>query len=155
MDVHVVPLFVVFHTPPVARPMYIVLGSFSTTAMSSIRPPIFAGPMGRQTNGRRIGSSDWLTGGGRAGTGGGPWASRVCAANAHNPSRSHVPAGTRTTRRFTNVSSIGVSAAEVHLRRLPGFGGDLPVRVFLELEHLRREVGREARTLRVVIAHEL
>src|SRR3954453_3748497 len=107
MEVQVVPLLVVFHTPPVARPMYIVLGSLSTTAMSSIRPPMFAGPIERQTKGRRIGSSDWLTGGGRVGTAGGPCASRACAASAHSPSPSHVPAGTRTTRRFTNVSSIG------------------------------------------------
>ena len=35
---------------------------FSTTAMSSTRPPMLAGPMPRQTKRRSIGSSDQLTG---------------------------------------------------------------------------------------------
>src|SRR5262245_32665772 len=39
------PSSVVFHKPPVAAAMYIVLGLFSMTAMSTIRPPLLAGPM--------------------------------------------------------------------------------------------------------------
>src|SRR6266516_2503392 len=58
----VVPLFVDFQTPPVAKPTWITYGLFSTTAMSSMRPPMLAGPMPRQTKRRNIGSSDQLTG---------------------------------------------------------------------------------------------
>src|ERR1041384_7686170 len=43
----VVPAFVVFHTPPVAAPTYNVDGLPSTTAKSSIRPPMIAGPIER------------------------------------------------------------------------------------------------------------
>src|ERR1700724_4327249 len=42
--VHVVPLFVVFHTPPAATPTKTMFGLLSTTATSSMRPPITAGP---------------------------------------------------------------------------------------------------------------
>src|SRR6266851_6272362 len=45
----VVPLFVVFHTPPEAAPTYTMLGLLSTTAKSSIRPPIVAGPSSRNS----------------------------------------------------------------------------------------------------------
>src|SRR5258708_13455362 len=45
--VQVVPLFVVFHKPPDAAATYIELGLPSTTAMALIRPPMFAGPIGR------------------------------------------------------------------------------------------------------------
>src|SRR6266550_4540312 len=41
---HVVPLLVVFHTPPEAVPTYTMFGLLSTTAKSSMRPPIVAGP---------------------------------------------------------------------------------------------------------------
>src|SRR5216683_2957371 len=37
---HVVPLFVVFHSPPDAAPTYTTFGLLSTTAKSSMRPPI-------------------------------------------------------------------------------------------------------------------
>src|SRR5690348_5147757 len=46
---HVVPLFVVFHTPPDAVPTYTMFGLLSTTAKSSIRPPITAGPISRNS----------------------------------------------------------------------------------------------------------
>src|SRR5579863_9189937 len=46
---HVVPLFVVFHTPPDAVPTYTMFGLFSTTPKSSIRPPITAGPISRNS----------------------------------------------------------------------------------------------------------
>src|SRR5216683_6307362 len=45
----VVPLFVVFHTPPEAAPTYTMFGLLSTTAKSSMRPPITAGPISRNS----------------------------------------------------------------------------------------------------------
>ncbi len=45
----VVPLFVVFHTPPEAVPTYTMFGLLSTTAKSSMRPPIVAGPISRNS----------------------------------------------------------------------------------------------------------
>src|SRR4051812_35126231 len=123
MDVHVVPLLVVFQTPPVAKPTYIVLGSLSTTAMSSTRPPTFAGPMDRHTKGRRMGSSDWLMGAGSGGAGGGPCANRPCAAAAHSATPAHVHGRARTNPRFKKRTPRKPSrlVAERHLRHLPGF----------------------------------
>src|SRR5260370_39227657 len=46
---HVVPLFVVFHTPPEAVPTYPMFGLLSTTAKSSMRPPIVAGRISRNS----------------------------------------------------------------------------------------------------------
>src|SRR5437016_14341589 len=46
---HVVPLLVVFQTPPEAVPTYTVFGLLSTTAKSSVRPPIVAGPISRNS----------------------------------------------------------------------------------------------------------
>src|SRR5260370_2582009 len=48
-DSQVVPLFVVFQTPPEAVPTYTVFGLLSTTAKSSMRPPIVAGPISRNS----------------------------------------------------------------------------------------------------------
>src|SRR5437868_5867718 len=45
--VHVVPAFVVFHTPPAATPTYHVFLSRGLTAMSLMRPESIAGPIGR------------------------------------------------------------------------------------------------------------
>src|SRR5439155_25216823 len=45
----VVPLLVVFQTPPEAVPTYTMLGLLSTTAKSSMRPPIVAGPSSRNS----------------------------------------------------------------------------------------------------------
>src|SRR5690242_5595432 len=45
----VVPLFVVFQTPPEAVPTYTIFGLLSTTAKSSMRPPITAGPISRNS----------------------------------------------------------------------------------------------------------
>src|SRR5258705_8131782 len=47
--VHVVPLLLVFHTPPAATPTKTIFGLLSTTAKSSIRPPITAGPISRSS----------------------------------------------------------------------------------------------------------
>src|SRR5271165_7378058 len=46
----VVPLLVVFHTPPDATPTNTMFGLLSTTAKSSMRPPITAGPSSRNSN---------------------------------------------------------------------------------------------------------
>src|SRR6266852_3680601 len=46
---HVVPLLVVFHTPPDAAPTKTIFGLLSTTAKSSMRPPITAGPTSRSS----------------------------------------------------------------------------------------------------------
>src|SRR5436305_6332862 len=48
---HVVPLLVVRSTPPVPTAAKIVYGSFSLTAKSAMRPPMFAGPIARQRRG--------------------------------------------------------------------------------------------------------
>src|SRR5229473_4969277 len=45
----VVPLLVVFQTPPEAVPTYTMFGLLSTTAKSSMRPPIVAGPISRNS----------------------------------------------------------------------------------------------------------
>src|SRR5579859_486561 len=47
--VQVVPLLVVFHTPPAATPTKTIFGLLSTTAKSSMRPPITAGPISRNS----------------------------------------------------------------------------------------------------------
>src|SRR6266481_7559818 len=57
--VHVVPLLVVFQTPPAATPTNTMFGLLSTTAKSSIRPPITAGPISR--NSRLLSLSTALT----------------------------------------------------------------------------------------------
>src|SRR5206468_2344112 len=54
----VVPLLVVFHTPPEAVPTYTIFGSLSTTAKSSMRPPITAGPISRSLTVIRLAGSD-------------------------------------------------------------------------------------------------
>src|SRR5689334_13481779 len=45
----VVPLLVVFQTPPEATPTKTMLGLDSTTAKSSMRPPMTAGPISRNS----------------------------------------------------------------------------------------------------------
>src|SRR5580693_7285691 len=45
----VVPLLVVFQTPPEAVPTNTMFGLLSTTAKSSMRPPITAGPISRNS----------------------------------------------------------------------------------------------------------
>src|SRR5215468_9499381 len=45
----VVPLFTVFQTPPEATPTKTMLGLDSTTAKSSMRPPMIAGPISRNS----------------------------------------------------------------------------------------------------------
>src|SRR6266851_9114211 len=46
----VVPLLVVFQTPPAAAPTYTISGLLSTAAKSSMRPPITPGPISRNSN---------------------------------------------------------------------------------------------------------
>src|SRR5246127_3407020 len=45
----VVPLLTVFQTPPEATPTKTMLGLDSTTAKSSMRPPMIAGPISRNS----------------------------------------------------------------------------------------------------------
>src|ERR1700730_5612422 len=47
---HVVPLFVVFHTPPEAVPTYTMFGLLSTTPESPTRPPSTAVPTSQTTS---------------------------------------------------------------------------------------------------------
>src|SRR5688500_1181809 len=69
IGVHVVPLLVVFQMTPPARPRYKVEGLTSSTVLSTILPPMFAGLIERQTNDFSRGSFDSLIGGGNSGTG--------------------------------------------------------------------------------------
>src|SRR5215469_753435 len=46
----VVPLLMVFQTPPEATPTKTILGLLSTTAKSSMRPPMTAGPISRNSS---------------------------------------------------------------------------------------------------------
>jgi hypothetical protein len=48
IGVHVVPAFVVFHTPPDATPAYHVAGCVGCTTTWFTRPDISAGPIGRK-----------------------------------------------------------------------------------------------------------
>src|SRR3954470_15352088 len=64
---HVVPLFVVRNTPPVPTAAKIVYGSFSLTAKSAMRPPMFAGPIERHRSG--LVSSDGASAAAAAGVG--------------------------------------------------------------------------------------
>ena len=82
IDVHVRPPLVVFHSPPVAKPIQTVSGSSIAPSMSSTRPPIVAGPIERKTNPRSIGSVAALTGGGGGGAPPGACASAMAPARA-------------------------------------------------------------------------
>jgi hypothetical protein len=55
--VTVIALSVVFHTPPVALAMYMVVGSDSSTATSVMRPDMVAGPMNRNRSVESIAES--------------------------------------------------------------------------------------------------
>src|ERR1700756_244506 len=57
----VVPLFTVFQTPPEAVPTYTMLGLLSTTAKSSMRPPITAGPISRNSRFLNLSVGFWGT----------------------------------------------------------------------------------------------
>src|SRR5260370_16188077 len=48
--VQLVPLLTVFHRPPDAVATYMIDGRDGTTATSTTRPPMLAGPRGRATN---------------------------------------------------------------------------------------------------------
>ncbi len=65
-DCQWMPPSVDFQRPPVANPMYMIIGSFSAPSMSSSRPIITAGPIDRNSNPRSSGSLDALTGGDEA-----------------------------------------------------------------------------------------
>src|SRR5215203_4054603 len=85
-------------------------GLLSSTAMSSTRPPMLAGPIDRQTNDLRIGSSLRLIGGGSGGAvgvcGGCPSCASSCApAAAVSAIPAHTSRRTRSCPRFTNAPS--------------------------------------------------
>src|SRR5256886_2742148 len=65
---HVVPLLVVFHTPPEAVPTYTMFGLLSTTAKSSMRPPMTAGPISRNSRFLNLSVGLWGSGAARAST---------------------------------------------------------------------------------------
>src|SRR5437660_5447235 len=89
----VVPLLVVFQTPPEAVPTYTMFGLLSTTAKSSMRPPIVAGPISR--NSRALNLS--------VGLGWSPGADRALPASAPR-----LATQTRTVRKVLHVSFISI-----------------------------------------------
>ena len=54
MGVNVVPAFVVFHTPPEAVARYHTRVSLGSTARSTMRPEIMAGPIGRSSRPAKV-----------------------------------------------------------------------------------------------------
>src|SRR5258708_5774202 len=54
MGVNVVPAFVVFHTPPDAVAKYQTRVSLGSTARSTMRPEIMAGPIGRSSRPAKV-----------------------------------------------------------------------------------------------------
>src|SRR6185369_10971021 len=120
---HVVPLLVVRRTPPVPTAAKIVYGSFSFTAKSAMRPPMFAGPTERHFSGL-VSSGDgagaiaaagagalvtlvavaWLPSAGSRGGGGvccGCWATAVVAARTRQARNcSFIVRSTSNGRRF-------------------------------------------------------
>src|SRR6266446_3458165 len=58
MGVHVTPLLTVLKMPPAAVATYMIRGSDSTMAKSSIRPPMTAGPMERNLRFRNAASCE-------------------------------------------------------------------------------------------------
>src|ERR1700733_3413804 len=116
------PPSVDFQRPPVAKPMYMIIGSFSAPTISSSRPIITAGPIDRKLNPLNIGSSEALTGiGGGAGCGG------PCA-------KTNAPRGVRLTgphtaarrKRYTSIMvwlPFAVSDVQACTRALSLLGG--------------------------------
>src|SRR6476469_295043 len=88
-----------------------MLGLLSTTAISSMRPPMLAGPIDRQTKGFKIGSSVWLIGAGSAGTGGGACATMPLPVSAHNPTPPNATRRRHRIPRFTGDVSLNASTA--------------------------------------------
>src|SRR5215469_1379627 len=62
----VVPLLVVFQTPPEATPTKTILGLDSTTAKSSMRPPMMAGPISRNSSDLNLSIGDGVAAAGFA-----------------------------------------------------------------------------------------
>src|SRR5713226_9024375 len=128
---HVVPLFVVFQTPPDAVPTYTTFGLLSTTAKSSMRPPIVAGPISR--NSRFLNLS--------VGFGWSPGAACALIVNAPRDA-----AQTRIVRRAFHVCfiSIPLCARPGILLRL----GRITHQVFWQGKPTRCKVRRATRPLR-------
>src|SRR5262245_29808250 len=66
----VVPLLTVFQTPPEATPTKTMLGLESTTAKSSMRPPMIAGPISRNSRDLNLSMGEGVAGVGAAGSAG-------------------------------------------------------------------------------------
>src|SRR5229473_1190398 len=122
---HVVPLFVVFHTPPEATPTNTIFGLLSTTAKSSMRPPITAGPISR--NSRLLNLS--------VGFGWSPAPASIFVADApkNNPTTTTVPKADHT-RFMINPSARGPAS----------YSGALPHASFVSGSNLSRDE-RDAR----------
>src|SRR6476646_7592409 len=109
--------------------------------MSSMRPPMFAGPMDRHVKLRRTGSSLWWMGGRGGGAGWKPWALRPCTPSAHSAAAAK-PAPRRIPAVRCNVITAAapcwpeILLLEVDLRRRLYGRGRLEIRVFLETEQL-------------------
>src|SRR5947209_17203473 len=109
-------------------------GLLSTTAMSSMRPPMLAGPIERQVKFLRIGSADLCTG---SAGGAGCW--KPCASMPRAPI-AHTPSASRENRRFI----APLLFLEVDLRDGRGRRRRLEVGILLEAEHLGGDVAGEA-----------
>src|SRR5580704_5606105 len=94
---HVVPLLVLFQTPPEATPTNTMLGFDSTTAKSSMRPPITAGPSSRNLSPLNLSADDE-----EAGAPGVSGAAITRAAEAMKPSEN--AASTAKLRSFGDVN---------------------------------------------------
>src|SRR6266705_2845827 len=130
-DSQVVPLFVVFQTPPDAVPTYTMFGLLSTTAKSSMRPPIVAGPISR--NSRFLNLS----------MGFGWSAGAACALIANTPSNA---TQARIDRKAFRISFISIS-----LRARPGMLlrlGRITHQVFWKGKPTRCKERRATRELR-------
>src|SRR3954467_12607926 len=123
--------------------------------MSSMRPPMLAGPIERQVKPRRSGSSVWWTGG-AAGAGG--WNCCACmprTARAHSPAAIS-PAPNRDQPAVTRLlTATPCLFLEVYFGRGLRRGRRLVIRIFLEAEDLRGHVAGKPAARRVVFLNPL
>src|SRR5690242_21467188 len=94
-------------------------GSDSETAMSSMRPPMLAGPIERKRKLRSSGSSDWLigVGSGGAAAGAGCWA---CGTGDRNELPRAAMAKASTTPPRKRLSVTGLLREKRNEERRPG-----------------------------------
>src|SRR5213594_3402571 len=113
-----------------------MLGSLSDTAMSSMRPPMLAGPIERKRNGASSGSLEAFSIGRDAGMGAGacavslPRAGRLASAAKPIPRRDKergigdILVGVRATRECTPDRAVRLRIGSPGLRARPGAGPD-------------------------------